>query len=208
MNVPPSCRSLGFFRAATATLALGVLATACRSSGDVLPATSLQAANDDIPCDAKFVLRTVCQQCHSALPRNSAPFSLVTYADTQVLMGGKPLWMDMRTVVESGLMPLSPVQIGVTERESLLAWLRDGAPPRTASDVCSVFVHPTDANVDAGVDPDAGGPDSLDNPDAEAETAVDSAGADPDGDASGDTDTDGQAEAVSLDGGDGGIASP
>jgi hypothetical protein len=94
------------------------------------------SSNLDIPCDPKRVLVAVCQQCHSNPPRNSAPFPLVTYADTQVISTGEPLWHYMRIVVENGVMPLPPVTISAADRDTLTAWLEAGAPARGPTDSC------------------------------------------------------------------------
>jgi hypothetical protein len=82
-----------------------------------------------------------------------APFPLLTYADTQVVISNKPIWGYMRMVLMQGIMPLPPVQIGPTDKAILLRWLNAGAPQSLASDVCS--------RVDAGgLD---GVPDALDD---------------------------------------------
>ena len=87
-----------------------------------------------VPCDADRVLQSVCQQCHSNPTQNSAPFPLVTYADTQTVSNGQPVWQYMRTVVASGAMPLPPVQITAADRDTLTRWLNSGAPARTVTD--------------------------------------------------------------------------
>jgi hypothetical protein len=121
----------------------------CIAKNDGPPAVSSQVSTPEtqfIPCDANRVLEAVCQQCHTDPPKNSAPFPLVTYQDTHVVLSGNPTWVHMRNAIENGIMPLPPVQIDPASRDALLRWLYAGAPARTASDLCS----------DPNVDPDGG----------------------------------------------------
>jgi hypothetical protein len=168
-------------------LATAVFAISCSFAlgGCVVPDTAPpQRAREggsglEIPCDPKRVLETVCQTCHSAPPQNSAPFPLVTYDDTHVvnaITNGKPIWHYMLSAVQSGLMPLTPVQINAGDRDALLAWLNAGAPARTPTDMCSVVsADPGDAGF--GADSDAA---ATDSPDAalEADAGPDSCGCD------------------------------
>src|SRR5262249_15783586 len=93
---------------------------------------------------------------------NGAPFPLVTYEDTQVLANGVPLWKFMRAVVQSGAMPLPPVQIDSSQRDVLLAWFDAGAPSRPALDMCSDLVDSSVDGADADAVPDEGGGDEGD----------------------------------------------
>ena len=102
----------------------------------------------------------MCQQCHAAPPRNSAPFPLVTYADTQVVASGKPLWSYMIVALQNGVMPLPPVQIAPADRDTLIRWLDAGAPPRSASDMCA---RPAVDLGEGGIDAESGAPDSPDD---------------------------------------------
>jgi hypothetical protein len=119
-----------------------------------------QVVTGDIPCAPDRVLRSVCQHCHSSPPQNGAPFSLVTYADTQREMDGHPLWFWMEAYVSAGIMPLPPVEISDADRALLLAWLRAGAPPRAAGEACDLDAGTIDEDaldapaLDAGVDGD------------------------------------------------------
>lgn len=90
----------------------------------------------EIPCAPRRVLETVCQQCHSAPPKNGAPFPLVTYGDVLGTLDGRPMahWMEM--AVSEGDMPLPPVELANADRDTLLTWLRAGAPARGAGDSC------------------------------------------------------------------------
>jgi hypothetical protein len=93
-------------------------------------------------CQAEIVLRTVCQRCHSRPPQHAAPFSLVTYEDTQEPFGtsGKLRWQRMQEVVESGFMPLRlrldpPVEpLTCEEKTTLLGWLGQCAAPEGGTD--------------------------------------------------------------------------
>jgi hypothetical protein len=123
----------------------------CNPTGEGPRGMSTQSASLEIPCDANRVLQDVCQHCHSSPTQNGAPFSLVTYEDTQVPASGEPLWKYMRAVVLSGAMPLPPVQISPAQRDVLLAWFDAGAPPRSASDTCS---DPSSNGADADTDAD------------------------------------------------------
>jgi uncharacterized membrane protein len=97
------------------------------------PSESVEAAPASItgalPCDVERVLVAVCQKCHSSPPRNEAPVALVTYADTQLDVEGKPLWTYMQSAIEEGRMPLPPYELTDAERDTLLGWLRGGATP-------------------------------------------------------------------------------
>lgn len=161
-----------------------------------------------IPCDPKRVLVAVCQQCHTTPARNMAPFPLLTYADTQVVISNKPIWGYMQSALMRGIMPLPPVQLSPADKATLLGWLAAGAPPSLPSDVCSLVDAGAldgvpdalgDAQVDGAADDalsadeqgdDSQSPngDAAPSSDAPANDASD-AGANPDG-AGGDIDID------------------
>jgi hypothetical protein len=82
----------------------------------------------DIPCAPNAVLRTVCQRCHTSPPTNGAPFPLVTYSDIHTEIDGRPIWFWMEKVVRMGDMPLPPVEIAARDRDTILDWVRRGAP--------------------------------------------------------------------------------
>lgn len=94
-------------------------------------------------CAARAVLERNCQRCHGAKPSNGAPFSLVTYDDTQASnKKGKARFEAIAQVVASELMPptyleLEPpvAALQSEDRELLLAWCEQGAPG-SASDDC------------------------------------------------------------------------
>jgi hypothetical protein len=78
----------------------------------------------------------------------------VTYADTQAIFNGAPIWVNMRIAVDAGIMPLSPVQISSDARDRLLLWLNAGATARTADDVCTLPPSEIEGD-DGGLDPNA-----------------------------------------------------
>ena len=92
-------------------------------------------------CDARAVIQNKCVRCHSDPPQNAAPFALDTYASTQEPSPSRDnpdrIRADrMLRAVESGFMPYTalsldpPVEpLTCEEKTTLLAWLRDGAPP-------------------------------------------------------------------------------
>ncbi|MBX3229671.1 MAG: hypothetical protein KIT84_04990 [Labilithrix sp.] len=102
---------------------------------------------DEIPCDARRVLETICQQCHTRPPANGAPFPLQTRSDVLASYGGMVLRDLMIEQLTARRMPLAPVTIADDERRTLLAWLRAGAPADPPS-ACAR---------DAAVDSEAGG---------------------------------------------------
>ena len=92
---------------------------------------------DEIPCEPRLVLQTVCQHCHALPPRNGAPFPLVRSSDVLATRSGMVVRDLMIQQLEAKRMPLSPVTIDPEAREVLLDWLRAGAPavtPRQCDD--------------------------------------------------------------------------
>ena len=73
--------------------------------------------------------------------------------------------------LSAGRMPLSPVTMDPNDRETLLAWLRAGAPA-IAPDACfDAGVPPADAGESADATLDAGEPDAAEAPDADVADA-------------------------------------
>jgi hypothetical protein len=161
---PETTRKRNRIAAAFAAIVLGgQLGSGCAVSNEGPRGSSSQRSSLGIPCDPNRVLQNVCQHCHSAPPQNGAPFPLVTYEDTQALASGVPLWKFMRAVVQSGAMPLPPVQIDPAQRDLLLAWFDAGAPARSASDMCSDMpVDSSDSGDDASNVSTDGGADGGD----------------------------------------------
>lgn len=130
--------------------ASGAAGAAC-----VLDTTGM--ANPSYPCEILAVIgpRTdgklpKCQRCHADPQVNGAPFSLLTWPDTQKLyppVGGKPIWQKMYVAVDTKFMPLcaetgcgnfegGPTEkLTDEERTTLLAWLE--CPQPVDSPVCS-----------------------------------------------------------------------
>lgn len=124
-----------------------VLASAaCAATGEV-PSSSASESNGgasgetNLPltttwCAARTVLEQKCQRCHGAEPDYGAPFSLVTYEDTQVANAkGKLRYELIAAAVSSDYMPPSFLQLTpevepLTEQErtTLLDWCDAGAP--------------------------------------------------------------------------------
>jgi len=91
-------------------------------------------------CDALTVIQSKCQPCHSNPTKNDAPFSLVTFDDTQRCYNDKLVHERMTVMVETGQMPFvklndilhldPPVQdLTPEEKDLLLTWLGEGACP-------------------------------------------------------------------------------
>jgi hypothetical protein len=101
------------------------------SSGD-----ASSVAGDVTWCQALGVLESSCQRCHTDPPQNAAPFSLMTYADTQApyFTTDFATWERMQRAVETDFMPATfieldpPVQpLTCEEKTTLLGWLDQGA---------------------------------------------------------------------------------
>lgn len=142
---------------------------ACASSRDTVakPTGSTGDASDgllrrddsmEIPCEPRRVLTSICQQCHTRPEtKNGAPFPLEWRSDVLATYGGVAIRELMVEQLGAGRMPLAPVTMDSTDRETLLAWLQAGAPAVTAT-----------ACIDSGAESDAGdGSDSSDAGDAQ-----------------------------------------
>lgn len=99
-------------------------------------------ASGELPCDVAAVLAAKCATCHAPdeLNPSGAPFGLVTYADTQALLGERPRWQRMREVIQPDGVPHMPwgsaPQLTVEEKQTLDAWFGACAPPRAAGASC------------------------------------------------------------------------
>ena len=86
-------------------------------------------------CEIQAILQSKCQRCHQLPPQHGAPFSLLTYDDTQAQDStGKARFEQMASAVDSEYMPpqflkLDPPVALLTadERATLLAWCSQGA---------------------------------------------------------------------------------
>ena len=125
------------------TTALALAACSDPSANDASPPGAPTSTVDSgAPADSEWcavdlVLSHKCRRCHQDPPKNGAPFSLLTYADTQLVDGrGKPRFVRMADAVSSGYMPAQfvaldpPVEaLTAEERATLLGWCEAGAPP-------------------------------------------------------------------------------
>ena len=124
-----------WFWCAACALGVAALLAACASSDTRKPEMTPTF------CDVAPILKSKCQRCHQDPPLHSAPFPLVTYADTQADAAtasapSRKRYEQMRVVIENDIMPdrsqsldppVSP--LSCEEKETLLTWLRKGAPP-------------------------------------------------------------------------------
>jgi cytochrome c5 len=100
------------------------------------------AANRPTWCEARAVLELKCQRCHGTTPEHGAPFSLVTYDDTQAQnANGKLRYELIATALATDFMPpryleLEPEVALLTDAEqaTLLGWCESGAPAPSAED--------------------------------------------------------------------------
>ena len=89
-----------------------------------------------LPCDVEQVLVDKCQRCHQNPPQNNAPFPLVTYADTQVLYFSTVTFAAMRSAISTNFMPLTPPDLTLEERETIMKWLCACAPSEPPGTTC------------------------------------------------------------------------
>lgn len=123
--------------------------------------------SDEIPCEPRAVLQTVCQQCHTSPPVRSAPFPIVTLTDVRTMRSGGVVRDLMIAQLMAHRMPLAPVTIDDSQRATLLAWLQSGAPAVTA--------RTCDGTADAAADVADG--DAMDAEADALESGVDAADA-------------------------------
>ncbi len=127
-----------------------------------------------IPCGPRRVLQAVCQRCHQKPPINGAPFPLVTRSNIVRKSPDGEVRQLMIDQIEVGLMPLAPVTIDYNDRETLLDWLRAGAPaepPHTCDEPADAAAATPDTGApppDAGDDDGGATPDDDTSPDASA----------------------------------------
>jgi hypothetical protein len=98
------------------------------------PLEKTRVPDAGLPCDVDDVLARKCRRCHTNPPRHNAPFELYTWNDTQQDRIGKPLYVHIGRVVDTGYMPLAlptnpPVErLTPEEKKVLLDWVDAGAP--------------------------------------------------------------------------------
>jgi uncharacterized membrane protein len=114
-------------------------------TNDGLSASAGSAASSETSwCEIQPILRQKCQRCHQLPAEHGAPFSLLTYADTQAGDGkGNSRFQLMAAVIDSKYMPPQFIELDppvepltAEERASLLAWCSQGAT-LNESDSCS-----------------------------------------------------------------------
>jgi len=107
--------------------------------------------SDTIPCEPRLVLQSICQRCHRRPPLNGAPFPLVTYTNIVRVTPDGQIRQLMIQQLEARRMPLAPVTIPPAARETLLAWLRAGAPAALPSS-CAIEEDAKAPDADARAD--------------------------------------------------------
>ncbi len=91
-------------------------------------------ANPAYPCEILAIVQPKCQRCHQDPQLNGAPFSLLTFPDTQKLYVNKVIYQRMHNAVDTDFMPFCaqscannydpPVQkLTPEEKQTLLDWL-------------------------------------------------------------------------------------
>lgn len=87
----------------------------------------------DIPCEVFQVIKDKCQSCHGPTPSGGAPFSIMTWEDTQQPFGNITRWERMEQVIQPGSSPHMPFygapQLTDDEFTTLDTWLKCGAKP-------------------------------------------------------------------------------
>lgn len=117
-----------------------IVASSCGNGGGNSNGTQTDGGGSDAEltwCDVLPILEARCQRCHTDPQENGAPFSLLTYDDTQdenryEHMGEAvdrdfmpPLWLEVDPPVE---------RLSCSEKATLLAWVDQGAPPPPEGD--------------------------------------------------------------------------
>jgi uncharacterized membrane protein len=99
--------------------------------------TSSPITDARLPCAPGAVLQRVCQRCHGPEPSSGASISFVVYEDVHARINGRPLYAIMAEALERRIMPPETVTLADEDRETLLTWLKAGAPPRAPGEACS-----------------------------------------------------------------------
>jgi uncharacterized membrane protein len=133
-------------RAPALLLATALLGSACSSTPssdkNVTSEAGAAGAHDVAPvtdpdwCNARSVLEAKCWRCHADPPEHGAPFSLLTYDDTQIVNSkGSPRFAAIEEAILTDLMParfimLDPPVLPLSddEKQTLLDWCTSGAP--------------------------------------------------------------------------------
>jgi uncharacterized membrane protein len=87
-------------------------------------------------CQVSEVLAAKCQVCHGTERQYSAPFSLVTYEDTQVVDAPGPRYARVKLMVQGDFMPPGPEgtslpdppdKLTADQRDLIVTWVDEGA---------------------------------------------------------------------------------
>ncbi|MBM4375222.1 MAG: cytochrome c [Deltaproteobacteria bacterium] len=106
---------------------------ACFDGCDVAKAGEMVG---DYPCAVERIMVDNCARCHTTPAKEGAPFALDAFSDSQQLYVGKAVFALMKSVVESGFMPLKPPELTEDEVATLVDWVCACAPPRPAGETC------------------------------------------------------------------------
>lgn len=111
--------------------------TSSGASGDGGPKCDgvVTPAVGDLPDDVNAVLVSKCQTCHTSPAKNRAPWSLLSFEDTQKVLGlaGRRRWQRMAEVIEPSGSPRMPYgsapPLTDAELTTLRAWFAQCAMP-------------------------------------------------------------------------------
>ena len=139
---------------AVATMGLGCATqpdATVAPDGGPLCAPGAGSAHGDFPCDVAAVLAARCFPCHRSPTKNKAPFSLLTWEDTQKPWGllGLERWQRMAEVITPPNLPHMPPsspnspggpqpQLDDAQRATLLRWFSTCAPPVAEGTGCDL----------------------------------------------------------------------
>ena len=123
-------------------LLAGAMACAC-SSASTDPEVPPNVV-ETLPCDVAVALREGCQGCHADPAASGVPMPLVTFAQTQApwthlpTYDKVPTWKVMGDAIDANWMPppLPDYRLSDFHRQTILAWIRRGAPAAPAGMTC------------------------------------------------------------------------
>ena len=113
---------------------LAVIAAACGSSSKDTPVASQPGFNHEVPCDVAQILSKHCLECHSDPPTQSAPESLLTYAQLMAPSATDPTLSEAQLALvrmQSSFSPMPPsprAKVTADEIATWQAWIDAGAP--------------------------------------------------------------------------------
>ena len=117
----------------------GVAGSGGTTGAGAAAACDMTPKTGEYPCDVFTVIHDNCHSCHQDPPINGAPFSLLTYADTQELFNpSKRVFQQMYDQIQPGAAPRMPLNGTLTdaEQKTLDDWLLACAPPAAAGSGC------------------------------------------------------------------------